>query len=74
LIGSHARELARFFPAATQLDENLSSKNVSDFYDRGLMMDIGERLLKRDGPVWNFYEKRDVEGLRSAASSSASKT
>src|SRR5437899_3195302 len=37
LISSRARELAKFFPAAAQLDEDLGSKNVSEFYDRELM-------------------------------------
>src|SRR5437016_8268180 len=71
LIGSRGRELGKFFPAATQLDENLASKNVSEFYDRALMAEIGGRLLKRDGALWNFYDKRDVENLLSEITSSA---
>jgi len=66
LIESRGRELAKCFPAATQLDENLTSKNVSEFYDRALMTEIGGRLLKRDGALWDFYNKRDVENLLSA--------
>ena len=72
LVASRGRELARIFPAAEELDEDLSSKNVSEFYDRALMAEIGQRLLKRDGPVWNFYDKNDVESLLSEISSSAS--
>ena len=68
LIESRGRELAKCFPAATQLDENLASKNVNQFYDRALMIDVGQRLLKRDGPIWNFYSKRDVEDLLSEVS------
>lgn len=63
LIASHGRELARFFPAAADLQENLSSKNVNKFYDRELMLDLGQRLLKRDGVIWDFYNRRDVESL-----------
>lgn len=68
LIGSHGRALAKILPAAEQLDEDLSSKNVSEFYDRALMTDAGARMLKRDGPLWNFYSKTDVENLLSEIS------
>ena len=68
LIASRGRELTKYFPAAAELDENLTSKNVNQFYDRALMMDVGQRLLKRDGPILNFYSKRDVEDLLSEVS------
>ncbi len=71
LIASRGRELAKFFPAAAELEEELSSKNVNKYYDRALMTDLGERLLKREGPIWNFYSKRDVENLLCDLSSSA---
>jgi len=71
LIESRGRELAKCFPAASQLDESLASKNVSEFYDRALMTEIGGRLLRRDGALWNFYSKRDVENLLSEITSSA---
>jgi hypothetical protein len=63
LIVSRGRELAKFFPAAADLDEDLSSKNVNKYYDRALMAELGDRLLRREGPIWNFYGKRDVESL-----------
>ena len=63
LIASRGRELGKFFPAAAQLDEDLSSKNVSKYYDRALMAELGERLLGREGPIWNFYSKHNVESL-----------
>src|SRR6266700_5335793 len=63
LIASRGRELAKFFPAAAELDEDLSSKNANKYYDRTLMADLGERLLRREGPIWNLYCKSDVEGL-----------
>jgi hypothetical protein len=71
LIASRGRELAKILPAASELNENLSSKNVSEFYDRALMIDIGQRLLKRDGPLWNFYEKGDIEKLLSEISAAS---
>lgn len=63
LIATRARALVRFFPAAADLDEDLVSKNLNKYYDRRLMTDLGQRLLRRNGPVWNFYSKRDVESL-----------
>jgi hypothetical protein len=65
LIDTRARELAKFFPAAADLNEDLVSKNVNKHYDHRLMADLGQRLLKRDGALWNFYSKRDVEILLS---------
>lgn len=63
LIDSGGRELARFFPAAADLQENLTSKNVNKFYDRAVMLELGQRLLKREGVIWDFYAKSDVENL-----------
>jgi hypothetical protein len=69
LIASQGHELARFFPAASQLNESLSSKNVNKFYDRPLMLDLGERLLRRSGVIWDYYSKSDVEKLMSEVQS-----
>ena len=63
LVASRGRELQKILPAANQLNEDLSLKNASEFYDRDLMTDIGRRLLRRDGPIWNFYDKPEVEEL-----------
>lgn len=71
LIVSRGRELAKFFPAAAELDEDLSSKNVNKYYDRALMSALGERLLRREGALWDFYNKREVESLLRDLSSSA---
>jgi hypothetical protein len=59
------------FPEAGQLDEDLASKNVSEFYNREIMLEAGARLLKRNGPLWNFYKKSDVENLLNEINSSA---
>lgn len=67
LIATRARALARLFPTASNLDEDLVSKNLNKHYDRALMIDLGKRLLKREGPLWNFYSKTDVEELVSAS-------
>lgn len=69
LIASQGHELARFFPAAVQLRESLSSKNVNKFYDRPLMLELGERLLRRQGVIWDYYSKSDVEKLMAEVNS-----
>ena len=71
LMTSRGRELAKIVSAAEQLDEDLNSKNVSEFYDHKLMSEIGQRLLKRDGPIWNFYGRAEVEALVSETSRGA---
>jgi hypothetical protein len=71
LVSSRGRELARFFPQAAELDENLTSKNVNKFYDHALMIELGERLLRRSGIIWDFYGKRDVENLLEEVNASA---
>jgi hypothetical protein len=71
LVASGGRELKKFFPNGSALEENLSSKNANKFYDRALMMELGQRLLQRRGPIWDFYSKRDVENLLSELSASA---
>jgi len=63
LIATRARALAKFFPAASDLNEDLVSKNLNKYYDRSLMTDLGQRLLRRDGPIWNFYSKSEIEKL-----------
>jgi hypothetical protein len=71
LIATKGRELVKFFPAAADLDENLRSKNLSQFYDRALMNELAQRLLKRDGPIWNFYSKTEIADLLNQLSSNA---
>jgi hypothetical protein len=44
---------------------------VNKFYDRALMLDLGQRLLQRKGVIWDFYSKRDVENLMAEAGSNA---
>jgi hypothetical protein len=72
LISSQGRVLERFFPGAGQLEESLSSKNVNKFYDRALMLDQDERLLRREGPMWDYCKRSDVEQLMAEVSASTS--
>ena len=71
LIETRGRELANFFPDASALDENLTSKNVNKFYDRALMVELGEKLLRRSGVIWDFYSKEDVENLMAKVNQAA---
>jgi hypothetical protein len=71
LIESQGRELAAFFPEAASLNESLVSKNVNKFYDKALMQELGEKLLRRSGVIWDFYEKSDVEKLLAEVNASS---
>jgi hypothetical protein len=71
LIKSQGRNLGAFFPEAAQLNENLVSKNVNKFYDKALMQDLGDKLLKREGVIWDFYDKSDVENLLAEVNASS---
>jgi hypothetical protein len=71
LIATGGRALSKICPAATELNEDLVSKNLNKFYDRALMNDLGQRLLDRDGPLWNFYSRSDVEKLLTEITSGA---
>jgi len=63
VVQSGGQKLTTFFPQAASLDEKLVSKNVNKFYDRPLMQELGEKLLCREGVIWDFYQKHDVEKL-----------
>jgi len=71
VISSGGQQLASFFPQAASLHEHLVSKNVNKFYDRPLMQDLGEKLLRREGVIWDFYAKHDVEKLLEEVNASA---
>ena len=71
LIASRGRELSAFFPEAAQLNESLVSKNVNKFYDKALMQQLGEKLLRRSGVIWDFYDKSDVETLLAEVNASS---
>ena len=32
------------------------------------MLDLGERLLRREGPMWDYYKRSDVEQLMAEVS------
>lgn len=63
IVDSGGRALAVISPAAEQLDEPLSSRNLSELYDRDTMLRLGERLLRTEGAYWRFYTRESVERL-----------
>ena len=63
IVDSGGRVLAVISPTAEQLDELLSSRNMSELYDRDTMLRLGERLLASDGAYWHFYSREEVEKL-----------
>jgi hypothetical protein len=66
IVDSRGKALAVISPTAEQLDEPLSSRNLSELYDRDTMLKLGERLLGSDGAYWHFYSREDVEVLLSS--------
>jgi hypothetical protein len=46
----------------------LELEDVNKFYDRALMLDLGERLLRREGSMWDYYKRSDVEQLMAEVS------
>jgi hypothetical protein len=63
MVNSGGRALAVIDPEARSLDEPLSNQNTNAVYDRGGMLELGERLLGSEGAYWHFYPRRSVEEL-----------
>jgi hypothetical protein len=68
IVQSGGRALDAIVPAAKELDEGLQNKNCNPLYDRELMQQLGERLLKADGEFWHFYSRDSVEALLTVSS------
>jgi hypothetical protein len=49
--------------AARELTEPLASMNLNPLYSRVTMIELGDRLLKRDGDYWQYYSHSDIEML-----------
>jgi hypothetical protein len=63
IVDSGGKALAVISPAAKELNETLSSRNLSDLYDRDSMLKLGENLLRSEGAYWRFYTRESVERL-----------
>jgi Sulfotransferase domain len=71
VVESRGRALGVIRPAAAELDEPLRSRNLSQLYDREMMLRVGERLLASDGAQWESYAKESVERLLEAQEAGA---
>jgi len=63
IVSSGGKALAAISPAAKEIDEPLSSRNLSELYDRDMMLRLGEKLLRSEGAYWHFYSREEVEKL-----------
>lgn len=66
VVASGGGALSTVTPPAMDLQESLRSKNLNPLYDRDRMLELGERLLEREGVFWSFYAKKSVEDLLEA--------
>lgn len=63
IIASGGKALALFHPAASCLDEPLQSRNPLFVTQDPAAAQIAKRLLERDSPCWDFYDRTAVEAL-----------
>jgi hypothetical protein len=63
IIDSRGQALSAVVPAAEELDEPLECRNLNPLYDRKLMLEVGETLLRSEGAYWHFYTRESVEDL-----------
>jgi hypothetical protein len=66
VIATQGAALAPVVSAAAELAVPLQSRNLASVYDRAHMLDIGERLLAREGAWWTFYSRTEVSEVLSA--------
>lgn len=63
IVSTGGKALAVIIPAASELDEPLSNKNLNDLYDQDNMLRLGERLRQSEGTYWDFYSRAEVEEI-----------
>jgi hypothetical protein len=63
IVSSRGRALDAITERASDLDEDLESRNTAAIYDRKTMLELGRRLLDWNGPAWDFYTRQSVEEL-----------
>ena len=63
MIASGGRSLAVITPGAEALCEPLASRNENPVYSAARMIELGEKLMGRDGAFWDFYSKESVEEM-----------
>jgi hypothetical protein len=62
-IATRGKNLASVVPAAASLDRQLSSRNKSNDYDKTVLLEAGETLLRTDGAAWDYYTRQDARDL-----------
>ncbi|MGI9254695.1 MAG: hypothetical protein ACR2J8_13205, partial [Thermomicrobiales bacterium] len=62
-ITTRGKNLAAVVPAAEALDRPLSSRNSSNDYDKTVLLEAGETLLRTDGAAWEFYTRAEAQAL-----------
>ena len=63
MVLSGGAALATIASAASDLREQLSSKNLNPLYNRDEMRSLGERLMQSEGSYWRFYSRESVQEL-----------
>lgn len=63
IIASGGRALSVITPQAINLNLFLKNKNQNHLYDRRLMQELAEKLLKTDSACWHYYRQEEVEAL-----------
>jgi hypothetical protein len=63
IVATGGAALALIVPAASGLRETLENRNRAAVYEPSEVEALGERLLARDGPQWNFYSRQSVRDL-----------
>jgi hypothetical protein len=63
IVSSKGRALEAITERASTLNEDLESRNTAEIYERTTMLQLAERLLDSNGPVWHFYTRQSVEEL-----------
>lgn len=60
IIESGGKALHPIVPAASLLDAVLSNKNRNPLYKEEQFEKIASKLTQTDGPIWNYYERKEV--------------
>jgi hypothetical protein len=63
IVASGGRALSAITARAAGLREALENRNANRLYSPALVLSLGQRLLKTDGPFWEFYSRQSVEQI-----------
>jgi hypothetical protein len=63
IVASGGKALVMLHPAGGQLDEPLRSRNTFFLKHDRAGVDIAKRLLRRDSPCWDLYDRASIETM-----------